>query len=410
MAGDNGRITWTNERRKLGELIPWPINPRQIKKDEAERLGNSLAIFGQVQTLAISPSNEIYDGHQRKFVWSASEKFGADYVVDVRVSNRELTEPERKQLSIYLGKGTLGDFDFDGLANNFEVDDLLDWGFDAKELDLDLWNDEPVDDPGAQIDRAEELREKWGVKRGDLWQIGNHRIICGDCTDPLIVAVLMEDVKISLVWTDPPYGVKYGDKLEAANPMGYRVRTIENDDLPEDELEEFIRSAFAIAAEFSDPGAAIYAACPPGTPLPTAIAAFVGSGFEFRWQLVWVKDQLVLSRADYHFRHENILYGWKPDGAHYFTADRKQDSVFEIPRPKVSDEHPTMKPIELVEAMIGNSSKSGDAVYDPFLGSGTTLVACERLNRIGRGVEISPAYCAVAIQRLVDMGLEAELV
>ena len=130
------KITWSNERRKLSDLIPWDINPAQINKKQAERLEESLELFGQIQTLAISPTNEIYDGHQRQLVWGASQKYGGDYEVDVRVASRELTEKERKKLVIYLRKGAVGEFDFDILANNFEVDDLLDWGFDAKELDL----------------------------------------------------------------------------------------------------------------------------------------------------------------------------------------------------------------------------------------------------------------------------------
>ena len=127
-------ITWTNERRKLSELIPWDINPAQISEKQAERLEESLELFGQIQTLAISPSNEIYDGHQRKLVWSASQKYGGDYEVDVRVASRELTEQERKKLVIYLRKGAVGEFDFEILANHFEIDDLLDWGFDRIEL------------------------------------------------------------------------------------------------------------------------------------------------------------------------------------------------------------------------------------------------------------------------------------
>ena len=172
-----------------------------------------------------------------------------------------------------------------------------------------------------------------------------------------------------------------------------------------------IRSAFKRAAESTLPGAAIYAASPAGPPLPSLIAAFDGSGFEFRWQLVWVKDALVLSRADYHFRHENILYGWKPDGAHYFTPSRKHDSVFEIPRPRVSDEHPTMKPVELVMRMVDNSSKPGDIVYEPFSGSGTTIIAAENLSRQCRACEISAPYVSVALQRYLDaFGIRAELI
>jgi len=127
-------ITWTNSTRKLSDLIPWEINPAQIGKDEAKRLEESLTEFGQIQTIAISPTNEIYDGHQRQAVWGASRKFGKDYEVDVRVSSRELTEQERKKLVIYLRKSTVGEFDFDILANNWDFDELIDWGFKSWEL------------------------------------------------------------------------------------------------------------------------------------------------------------------------------------------------------------------------------------------------------------------------------------
>jgi len=132
------------------------------------------------------------------------------------------------------------------------------------------------------------------------------------------------------------------------------------------------------------------------------ISAFDGSGFVFHWGLVWVKDQLVLSRADYHFQHENILYGWKDDAGHKWTGDRKQSSVFFVDRPKRSDEHPTMKPVKLVEQMLTNNSSEGEIVLDPFLGSGTTLIACQNLGRKCRGIEIEPKYVAVTLQRWAD--------
>lgn len=236
-----------------------------------------------------------------------------------------------------------------------------------------------------------------------------HRLLCGDSTKAEDVGRLMGGEKARLVWTDPPYGVNYGAKLEAANPMGYRVRQIENDNLAPAQLEVFIRAALRQCADNTLPGAAIYVACPAGTLLPVLIASFTGSGFDFHWGLVWVKDQLVLGRGDYHFKHENILYGWKPDGAHYFTADRTQTSVFEIPRPKASEEHPTMKPPALVAAMLDNSSVPGDAVYDPFLGSGTTMVAAEGLGRLCYGMEISAPYTAVCLERMAGMGLSPRL-
>ena len=150
------QITWTNSTRKLSELIPWPINPVQIGKVESARLEESLAEFGQIQTIAISPTNEIFDGHQRKLVWGASEKFGMDYDVDVRVSSRELTEQERKKLAIYLRKGTLGEFDWDILANNFDMGDLLDWGF--KPFELGIRQD--ANDPNAEWQGMPEFEQE----------------------------------------------------------------------------------------------------------------------------------------------------------------------------------------------------------------------------------------------------------
>jgi DNA modification methylase len=259
---------------------------------------------------------------------------------------------------------------------------------------------EETQDAEPQIDRAAELLEKWQVKTGDLWQIGEHRLLCGDSTKREDVERVMGGELAKLVWTDPPYGVSYGDKLEEANPMGYMVRQIENDDLPPDQLESFLRTALSNVAEYCADGAGIYVASPAGTPLPALIASFAGSGFDYHWGLVWLKDQIVLSRADYHFKHENILYGWKPGAAHYFTADRTQSSVFEYPRPKSSEEHPTMKPIALIQHMLCNSSQSNDIVMDVFGGSGSTMLACENTKRQCRMIELAPKYCSVILERM----------
>jgi hypothetical protein len=208
-------ITWTNETRKLSQLKPWPRNPRQITEKQAKRLNESFDQFGQVETIAVGPDNEIYNGHQRLNVLMA--KHGANYEIECRVSSRELTEKEREKLTVFLHKGAAGEWDFDTLANEFELDDLLEWGFDKKELDLDLWAGEMADDPGAQMDRAEELREKWGVNSGDLWQLGEHRLICGDCTDKEIVERVMGGEKAGAVVTDPPYNVSSEGRNYAAD-------------------------------------------------------------------------------------------------------------------------------------------------------------------------------------------------
>jgi DNA modification methylase len=164
------------------------------------------------------------------------------------------------------------------------------------------------------------------------------------------------------------------------------------------------------ATKHAEPGASIYATVASGSLLPFFIAGLEDGGFTFKHSLVWVNNSMVLGRGDYNYRHETILFGWIENGAHYFVPDRTQASVFEIDRPHASPFHPTCKPIELVARMIMNSSRKGDLVYDPFLGSGTTLLACEQLGRIGFGVELDPGNVAVALERLRALGLKPKLV
>jgi DNA modification methylase len=320
-----------------------------------------------------------------------------------RLADNRTAESEWFPETLALELKALGEMDFDLGLTGFDLYELESMGIGAG-------GEPPPEDPGPQIDRAAELQVKWGTERGQIWAVGKHRVMCGDSTSAEDVGRLMGGVKVRLVWTDPPYGVNYGANLDAANPMGYRVRSIQNDDLPPAELEKFIRTSLKNAADHSFDGAAIYVASPAGTLLPTLIKAFERSGFDFHWGLVWVKDQLVLGRGDYHFKHENILYGWKPGAAHFFIDDRTQTSVFEYPRPKSSEEHPTMKPPELVGAMIKNSSKKGELCYDPFLGSGTTLIAAEQLGRVCFGMEIAPEYVAVILERASGIGLEPKLI
>ena len=415
--------TWKPQRVKLGQIQAWEGNPRMSTKAQAQRIIASERKFGQPVPFLLAPEVDgrflLYDGHQRLAAWFTV--YGADYEMDAMVSDRALTEAEHKELIITLHTGATGSWNWDALSS-WSAGDLQEWGMNGdalkgwnndannlKEL-LNADNTEPVD-AEPQIDRAAELAEKWKTATGQLWKLGEHRLLIGSSLERENWVRLCGEERATLTWTDPPYGVKYGEKLESANPMGYRVRTIENDDLPPEQLEEFVRTALKNCAEFSGKGAAIYVACPAGTLLPAIISAMAGSGFDYRWHLVWLKDQIVLSRADYHFKHENILYGWKPDGAHYFIDDRKQSSVFEYPRPKKSEEHPTMKPIELVEHMIKNSSRVGDIVLEPFGGSGTTLLACERQGRICRITELSEKYGAVILERFFTAtGITPELI
>lgn len=262
----------------------------------------------------------------------------------------------------------------------------------------------PLDDPGAQVDKAEELREKWGVELGQLWQLGEHRLICGDCTDKDVVGRVMENALSSLVVIDPPYGVEYADKNKFLNAIsrGNRIQTpIEGDSGTKEDIQAMWKRAFSEMEKVMEAGAVVYCFMPQGGDQMMMMMMMTGAGIEPRHELIWLKNNHVLGRVDYAYKHEPILYAWKA-GGHKFYGDF-QTSILEYPKPQKSDKHPTTKPIELIERLVSNSSKQGQIVYDGFVGSGTTLGACQRLNRKCRAVEISPAYCAVTIERFYQM-------
>ena len=376
------KITWSNEKRKLSELVPWERNPRQITDKQAKRLEESFEQFGQVEIIAIGPENQIYNGHQRLKV--LSQKYGADYEVDVRVASRALTEKEREKLTVYLHKGAAGEWDYDLLANEFELDDLLDWGFDKKELDIDLWAGDPPEDVEPQIDKAEELREKWGVESGQLWKLGEHRLICGDCTDKAVVDRVMGGELAGAVVTDPPYGMNLEtdySTITGGEGKSIKYEKLIGDDKPYD--PEPLFSFFGYCNEIFLFGADYYLPRIPNWDkgvwliwdkrVEEKYDSVIGSAYE----VLWSKKK----RRKTILRYQYVNWG----------ARMKDGQKF----------HPTMKPVDLIEQII--LMTDDEIVVDPYLGSGTTLIACERLGRKCRAVEISPAYVAVAIQRWVDV-------
>ena len=400
------KLTWHNEKRKIKDLVPYVANPRQITDKQAKDLKASLDKFGLAEPITINTDNTIIGGHQRKKILENLVGVDPDYEVDVWVPDRELSIDEMRELNVRLNKNVAG-WDFDTLANNFELDDLLDWGFEKSDLDLDLdlWMPDPPEDAEPQIDRAEELREIWGVETGQLWQLGEHRLICGDCTDGEVVRLLMGEQRAHICWTDPPWNVAYGQSINNTrtdNPMGWKKRTIANDNLG-DKFPEFVDGFVAQIHETLVPGGILYMAMS-AQEWGVIMQALTESGFHWSSTIIWAKDSLVFSRKDYHTQYEPIWYGWRDDAARVCVVDdRKQSDLWQIPRPKRSDEHPTMKPVELVERAIRNSSKSGDVVFEPFAGSGTDIIACERSGRKCMAIELEPKYVAVAIQRWVDM-------
>ena len=234
------------------------------------------------------------------------------------------------------------------------------------------------------------------TRLGDLWACGQNRVLCGDATDPEVVRRLVAGERPRALWTDPPYGVAYVGKTPQA-------LTIAND--APDALALILRRAFAAADEVLEPGSALYVAHPAGQLSLVFAQAFVEAGWELRQTLVWVKDQMVLGHGDYHYRHEPILYGRKPGPGRWGRGHRgwcggnAETSVFEIPRPRASREHPTAKPVELVRRCLANSTAHDSTVLDPFFGSGTTLIAAQQLDRRCFGLELDPVYVDVAVTR-----------
>lgn len=386
----NQKIEWKNTEVRLGDLLPWERNPRKIDRKNAELLEESWVEFGQVEMIAIGPGDQIYNGHQRLKV--LLDRFGPDYRVEARRSSRELSEKEREKLTALLHKGAAGDWDFEKLRD-WNPDDLLLWGFDACEL---VWIDRESkkEDPALDgiLDRHAELRQSYGVELGQIWQLGDHRLACGDCRDPFVWSVLMGDELAHCAWSDPPYGVNYVGKTPDA-------LTIENDSA--EDIPALLAASFELCDEFLVEGGPIYIASPSGMQLLDFMLAFKGAGWHLHEGLAWVKNTMVLGHQDYHYQHETILYGWKGSG-HPWYGGRDQKSVFNLPKPSRSAEHPTIKPTRLIELQLCNSTQPGEIVVDFFVGSGSTLLACDNLFRRCRAIERDPDYVAVTLERWVQ--------
>jgi len=384
-------IEWRNETRRLRDLIPWEHNPREINRKEAERLGDSLSEFGQIQTIAIGPDNEIYDGHQRKAVWSLLPQFGPDHEVDVRVASRTLTEKERQKLVVYLHRGTTGAWNFDELANTFEVDELLEWGFEEADLQLDWGKDDATPDPGAQVDKAAELQEKWQCARGQVWEVGRHRVMCGDSTSAEDVARLMDGERAQAVVTDPPFGVR-GDEWDTFGS--------------EQSFIDFTARWLSVGKRFTDVVVSFMA----DKNVPPLFVAAAQADWSYRRALIWRKppgSQFAGASLDgFWFDFEIVQVFGNPT-----FAPRKDTQMAVLEHRTVTgQEHGCEKPIPLLCQLVEGYSQPDKAVLDQFSATGTTLVACEQAGRIGYGMEIEPKYVAVTLERLTGMGLEARLI
>ena len=388
------------EQIATDKLIPYARNAKRHDAAQVSKLAGSIREFGFNNPVLIDKDNGIVAGHGRVM---AAQKLELKTVPCIRLGH--LTDTQRRAYILADNRLAEVNSGWDEELLKLEIKDI-DWG-ELKEISIDDFEFGEIDfgeegkeetqsdaDAEPQIDKAEELRAKWGVEPGQLWELGEHRLLCGDSRQKKSTEMLMGGGGLAdMVITDPPYGVAYVGKTKDA-------LKVENDDVDEKTLAEMCKDWFDRADEVSRPGAYWVATVPAG-PLHGV--------FFFDWKqrgilrqvMVWNKDSMVLGHSEYHYKHEPILFGWKPSDR-LKNADRTKTTVWDFPRPKASREHPTMKPVEMWAYAIGNHTKSGDTVYEPFSGSGTTIIACEQLGRKCRAIEISPAYVAVAIQRWAD--------
>ena len=393
---------------KLSELKPAEYNPRKISDIALEGLENTIEEFGLVQNLVWNKrTGNLVGGHQRMKVLTGK------HVEDAMVCIVDLPEEKEKALNIALNNPHIsGEFDDDGLQELLgEIAD--DDAQLLRDIHLDRLMDDVVDDIGGEEGEEEliPLPEDPISKLGDLWILGGHRLLCGSSTEHSDVMRLIGEDSASCMWTDPPYGVDYVGKTKEA-------KTIKNDGAKG--LKKLLDGAFGLAFEYVlRPNSAVYVAHPPGPNFLVFYEALGVAGFTYKQMLMWAKSSFAMGRSDYHYQHEPIWYGCKPGDGRFgrmfegdgWFGDHSQSSVFNVDKPRVNKEHPTMKPVELVVKMIINSSRVDDFVYEPFCGSGSTLIACEQTRRGCLGIELDPAYCDVIVARWErHTGLKAALV
>lgn len=369
----------------IAGLRPYAQNPRT---GDVGAIAESLSVNGQYRPVVVNRgTGEVLAGNHtllaaRSLGWTeiaatfvdcSDEEAARIVLVDNRAS--DLAGYDEVLLAQVLGE-------LPGLAGT---------GFDQAYLDELLVRVSELPPPLADPDDVPDLPAAPVSVLGDVWVLGCHRLVCGDSTDAGAVDALMVGGLADCVWTDPPYGVAYEGGSKKRD-------VIHNDALDVQTLTTFLRDALGLSMTHTLPGAVWYVAAPHG-PMGLAFSLVMHELDVWRHSLVWVKNNSTFGRADYHYRHEPIYYGWTPGAAHHAVTDRKQDTLWEFDRPRRSDVHPTMKPVALIERALLNSTDKGATVLDPFAGSGSTLIACHQLGRVARLVELDPRYVDVICRR-----------
>lgn len=377
----------------VSKLVPYVNNARTHSPEQVMKLRSSLREFGFINPIIIDRDYGIIAGHGRLL---AAKEEGITEVPCVFVDY--LTEAQKKAY-ILVDNRMVMDAGWDEELLRVEIEalqgeafDVSLTGFDEMEL-ADLFKD--GSDSGAEdddYDLSAALEKAAFVERGDIWTVGRHRLMCGDATSAEDVAALMDDRKANLILTDPPYGVSF----KSSSGL-----TIQNDSMKNEEFYNFLLSAFENMADHLEKGGAAYVFHADTEGLNFR-RAFIDAGFHLAGCCIWVKDSLVLGRSDYQWQHEPVLYGFMQNGKHPWYSDRKQTTIWNFAKPKRNANHPTSKPLDLLGYPIGNSTQENAIVIDTFGGSGSTLMACEQINRTCCTMELDEKYASVILRRYVD--------
>lgn len=375
--------------KPIDDLIPYVNNSRTHSDEQVTQLAASIMEFGFTNPILIDEDNGVIAGHGRIM---AAKKL--DYKELPCVILTDLTEAQKKALVIADNQLALNaGWDLDVLKLELQTLDELDFGLDLLGFE-DTFVDGLLNDPDEATgteDDVPDLPVEAVSKAGDVWILGEHRLMCGDSTNLEAVEQLCGGQLVDMLMTDPPYNVAYEGKTKDS-------LTIENDEMGGADFRQFLVDAYTTADAVMKSGAVFYI-----WHADSEGYNFRGAAHDIGWQirqcLIWKKNSMVMGRQDYHWQHEPCLYGWKAGASHLWAADRKQTTILEFDRPTRNDVHPTMKPVDLIEYQILNNTKGQDIVLDLFGGSGTTLIACEKSNRVARLMELDPIYCDVIVQR-----------
>lgn len=374
----------------VSELIPYVRNARTHSEVQVAQIAASIREFGFLSPILVAEDNTILAGHGRL---AAALKLGLKKVPCVKENH--LTETQKRAYIIADNKLSLNaGWDSELLAvelselegADFNLDLL---GFDEAELSSIFDADKDVSEDDFDVEK--ELEEPCFSKTGDIWMLGKHRVICGDATKLETFKTLLEDTKVNLVVTDPPYNVNYEGS----------AGKIKNDNMEDDKFYQFLFNSFVNMEQAMADDASIYVFHADTEGLNFR-KAFQDAGFYLSGCCIWKKPSLVLGRSPYQWQHEPCLYGWKKKGKHKWYAGRKETSVWEFEKSKKNADHPTMKPIALLAYPIKNSSMTNSLVLDPFAGSGSTLIACEQTGRICYAIELDEKYCDVIVKRYIE--------